>query len=75
MGFFDSLQSFADGTLIEDTLKRFDEGLANVENLIGESDQKLQSAVDVAEGTLQRVVDGADRASQVADTVVDKVKQ
>lgn len=75
MGWFDVLDSFAKGTLVEDTLQRIDEGLGTVEKIIGDGEKQVTTLVDNLENGVQQVVDGADKAAATADKVIDVVNK
>lgn len=74
MGFFQVLSDFADGTLIDDTLQKFDDGLGRVESTLANGIDKVDEISAKAEQGVQRVADGADRAVASTDGIIKKIQ-
>ncbi len=75
MGWLNMIQSFADGTLVEDTIKQIDEGLDGVEKLIGQGEKHIETLANNLEKGAQTIVDGADKAVASTDKVIDVVNK
>ena len=69
MSWFDVIDSFAKGTLVEDTERRIVDGLDQFEKLIGSSEKHIENLADNLEKGAKAVVDGADKAVDVASRV------
>lgn len=75
MGWFDILDSFANGTLVDDAINGLEKGIDQFESLVGSGEEKLQSVVDSADTAIQSVTDKVDSASRAIDIVNDKINK
>lgn len=74
MGFFQLLSDFADGSLIDDTIQRFDDGLSRVEETLSSGIDKVDELSAQAEQGVQKVSDSAERAVKSTDGIVNKIR-
>lgn len=73
MGWMQLLSDFADGTLIDNTVNKIDEGLSRVEGTLANGIDKVDEVSAKAEQGIQRVADGADRAVKSTDGIIRKI--
>lgn len=74
MNLFSLLDSFANGTLVEDAVNGLEKGVERFETLVGEGESKLSSVASVTDNALQNIVDGAEKAASVSDIVAKKLE-
>lgn len=74
MGWLDALDSFANGTLIDDTFSSLERSIEQFEKLVGSGEEALQSVVDVADTAVQKVESSTEKATQVMDVVHKKLQ-
>ena len=60
MGLFDMFESFANGTLVDDMVGGLEKSIDQFERLVDLGEERLQSAANVADATLQKATDSAD---------------
>ncbi len=75
MNLFSVFDSLANGTLVEDMLDGVEKSIDQFEQFVGAGEEKLQSVADVADTAVQKITDGADRASGVIDVVTTKMNK
>lgn len=73
MSLFSLLNSIADGTIGDNLVNGLEQSLDQLEQLAGKGEEKLAGASDVIDTTLQKVSDGADKATEVTDIVKRKI--
>ena len=74
MSLFNLIDSFANGTLVDDMIDGLEKGVDQFEQLVGAGDEKLNSVANIADGALQNVIDGAEKAAAVSDVVAKKLE-
>lgn len=67
MGFFDVVSGLADGSLLDDTLKKFDQGLDRVEGAISTGIDKVDEVSAKAEQGAEKVIGVGDKAVQATN--------
>ncbi len=69
-GLFDSL---ANGTFADDIVNGLEKSIETLEKFADSGASAVDTVASAASNTLDRVVDGAEKAANVADVVVDKL--
>lgn len=74
MGWFDAFESFANGTLLDDTMKKVENGIDQLEKFANSGEETLQSVVNVTETAADKLKSGTDKVVNVADVVNEKLQ-
>lgn len=74
MSLFSLLDSFANGTLVDDMIDGLEKGVEQLERFAGSAEETSQSVVAGVERATETITAGADKASQVIDVVNRKIQ-
>lgn len=74
MSLFSFLDSFANGTLVDDLVDGLEKGVEQIERFAGTAEEASQSVVSGVERATETIASGTDKVSQVIDVVNRKIQ-
>ncbi len=75
MSIFNLLDSFANGTLVDDLVGGLESGIDTLERVVDGSTSAVDMASNAASNALESMVDGVEKVANVADVVADKLPE